>query len=242
MEFSFQVFWDALISKEFFDGAVLAIALAVCAQIIACVLGFLIAVARSGKSKPLIVVSAGYTWFFRAVPTLLILLICWNVLPQLIPAMRQTWYSPFLAGLIGFSLVQASYMAEILRSALSSIEEGQHQAARALGMSPALVMRKVLLPQMIRVAIPPAGNEFISMIKYTSLASVISLMELLATAQARVATTFSYAEYYCAVLVYYLVIVSALMIVQARIEKRYEWKSAKMVKTRRPLRSPALVR
>ena len=116
-------------------------------------------------------------------------------------------------------------MAEIVRSALSAVDDGQGLAARALGMTPVQSMRKVLLPQMIRVAIPPTGNEFINMIKYTSLASIIALQELLTRAQVQVASTFRYAEYYAAAAVYYLIIVSLLTVLQTRLERRYSWKS-----------------
>ena len=108
-----------------------------------------------------------------------------------------------------------------------SVDDGQALAGRALGMTPSQVMRKVVLPQLIRIAIPPTANEYIGMIKYTSLASVISLQELLTTAQNGVSSTFRYSEYYAAALIYYLVIVSVLMAVQARVEKKYAWISTK---------------
>jgi ABC-type amino acid transport system permease subunit len=178
-------------------------------------------------------------WFFRAIPTLLVLLILWNAGPQVVPSLRQDWYSPFLAAFIGLAIVEAAYMAEILRSALSSVDEGQGLAGRALGLSPARVLRKVVLPQAARVAVPPTGNELIGMIKYTSLASVISLRELLTTAQVQVSVTFRYAEYYAAALVYYLVIVSAIMAVQSRIERRMRWDSGRIAAP--PTRSPVAV-
>jgi ABC-type amino acid transport system permease subunit len=90
-------------------------------------------------------------------------------------------------------------------------------------MTPTQVMRKVVVPQLTRIAIPPTANEYIGMIKYTSLASVISLQELLTRAGNGVSATFRFVEYYAAALVYYLVIVSVLMVLQARLEKRYAW-------------------
>jgi ABC-type amino acid transport system permease subunit len=116
-------------------------------------------------------------------------------------------------------------MAEVLRSALISVDSGQRLAARALGLTPLQVFTRVVLPQAIKVALPPSGNEFIGMIKYTALATVISLRELLTTAQVQVATSFRYAEYYTAALIYYLVIVSAVMIVQHFVEQRFRWVS-----------------
>ena len=151
------------------------------------------------------------------------LLIIWNAGPQLFPGLRENWFTPFIAAFVGFAVVEAAYMAEIIRSALLSVDDGQHLAARALGLTPSRVMFKVVLPQATKVALPPTGNEFIAMLKYTSLASVISLRELLTTAQAQVSVTFRYAEYYAAALVYYLVIVSVAMILQTLLERRYRW-------------------
>ena len=157
----------------------------------------------------------------------------WNALPQIIPALRADWFSPFIAASVGLGLVEAAFMSEIIRSALLSVDDGQGLAGRALGMSPAKVMVKVVLPQAIRIALPPTGNEFIGLVKYSSLASVISLRELLTTAQVGVNITFRYAEYYAAAIVYYLVIVSILSILQGLLEKKFAWtsKSAKSKKS-----------
>ncbi|MBM9469521.1 amino acid ABC transporter permease [Nakamurella leprariae] len=231
MEFDGTIFWDALTSQEYLDGAVLSIGLAAASQVLAVIIGFVVALGRISKHRAPRAVAGLYVWFFRAIPTLLVLLLVWNAGPQLFPALREDWFSPFLAGLIGLSIVEAAYMAEIIRAALLSIDDGQAVAARALGLTPLQVLRKVLVPQAIKVALPPTGNEFIAMIKYTSLASVISLRELLTTAQVGVSVTFRYAEYYVAALVYYLVIVSLVMLLQSWIERRYRWTST--VPTRR---------
>jgi His/Glu/Gln/Arg/opine family amino acid ABC transporter permease subunit len=225
MTFDWNIFVDALTSSEFLHGAWLSLALAVASMIFATVIGFAVALMRTNRRKPLRAVGGVYVWFFRAIPTLLVLLIIWNAGPQLFPALRENWFTPFFAAFIGFAIVEAAYMAEILRSALNSVDEGQHQAARAIGLPPHKVLFKVVLPQAIKVALPPTGNEFIAMLKYTSLASVISLRELLTTAQVGVSVTFRYAEYYSAALVYYLVIVSVLMALQSLVERRYRWVS-----------------
>jgi polar amino acid transport system permease protein len=226
MDFEWDMFTAALTSSAFLRGAMLSVALAVCAMVLASIVGFGVALLRIASNRIATFVGGAYVWFFRAIPTLLVLLLIWNAGPQLLPALRENWFTPFLAALIGFSIVEAAYMAEILRSALLSVDDGQHQAARALGLAPHRVLFKVVLPQAIKVAIPPSGNELIAMLKYTSLASVISLRELLTTAQSQVSVTFRYAEYYSAALIYYLVIVSALMAVQHVIERRYRWISA----------------
>ncbi|MEN4479797.1 amino acid ABC transporter permease [Mycolicibacterium cosmeticum] len=226
MDFEWDMFTAALTSSAFLRGALLSVALAVCAMVLASIVGFGVALLRIAPNRFATALGGAYVWFFRAIPTLLVLLLIWNAGPQLLPALRDDWFTPFLAALIGFSIVEAAYMAEILRSALLSVDEGQHLAARALGLAPHKVLFKVVLPQAVKVAIPPSGNELIAMLKYTSLASVISLRELLTTAQSQVSVTFRYAEYYSAALVYYLVIVSALMAVQHLVERRYRWISA----------------
>lgn len=223
MEFDTTIFFDALTSGTFVRGALLSLGLAVTAMAAATVLGFAVALLRIAKNPAARATGWTYVWFFRAIPTLLVLLLIWNAGPQLFSALRDNWFTPFLAAFIGFTVVEAAYMAEILRSALLSVDEGQHIAARALGLPPHKVLFKVVLPQAIKVALPPTGNEFIAMLKYTSLASVISLRELLTTAQAQVSQTFRYAEYYSAALIYYLVIVSAAMAIQYVVESRYRW-------------------
>ena len=230
MSWDSETFISALFSWDYLKGAGLALGLAALAQAAASVLGLVLALFRGSKRGYLRALSAGYVWIFRAVPALLILIFIWNALPQLVPMLKQAWFSPFVAAFIGLAVLEAALMAEIFRSALSSIDAGQAAAGRALAMRPLQILRWVLAPQMIRVAIPPTGNQFINMIKLTSLASVISLQELLSTAQRDVSSTFMYAEYYAAAAVYYLVIVSIFMILQAKLEQRYDWRSSRTPK------------
>ncbi|WP_158865817.1 amino acid ABC transporter permease [Leifsonia sp. AG29] len=235
MGFDPQIFLQQLVNPQYLWGALLSIGVAVVSLIIATLLGFALALGRTSASKWATAVSGAYIWFFRAIPALLVLLIMWNALPQLIPLLKADWYSPFIAASVGLGLVEAAFMAEIIRSALSSVDEGQGLAGRALGMTPASVMRKVILPQAIRTALPPTGNEFIGLVKYSSLASVISLQELLTTAQVGVNVTFRYAEYYAVAIIYYLVIVTIITLIQGRIEKRFLWTSRGAKKLLRPI-------
>ncbi len=233
MLFDPNIFFEQLVSVDFMKGAALSVAVALVSLILATVIGFFMAVGRTAKQSYLRAPAHFYVWFFRAIPALLVLLIMWNALPQIMPALRADWFSPFIAASVGLGLVEAAFMSEIIRSALLSVDDGQALAGRALGMSPAKVMVKVVLPQAIRIALPPTGNEFIGLIKYSSLASVISLRELLTTAQVGVNITFRYAEYYAAAIVYYLVIVSILSILQNMLEKKFAWTS-KSAKTKKP--------
>jgi ABC-type amino acid transport system permease subunit len=167
-----------------------------------------------------------YSWIFRATPTLLQLLFIWNGLPQIWSTFANDWFKPFLAAFIALSLNEAAYMSEIIRAGLLSVDPGQELAGRALGMTRPRILRRVIVPQAIRIVIPPTGNEFITLLKLTSLAYVISLHELLTASQVRGAADFHYAEAYSAAVIYYLVIVSVLMVIQAQLERRFTWTSA----------------
>lgn len=234
MQFDPQVFLDALFSRSYLMGAVTAITLAVLVQVAACILGFFVALGRGSSRRWLRTLADGYVWLFRAIPALLILILIWNALPQVIPILKLSWFTPYLAAFFGLMLLETALMAEILRSALASIAPGQTQAARALGLKPWATYRYVLIPQMIRVAIPPTGNQFIMTVKMTSLASVISLQELLYVAAQDVSRTFSYAEHYSAAAVYYLVLVSVFMLGQNWLERKYSWTSKVSKKRKRP--------
>jgi polar amino acid transport system permease protein len=226
MNFDPQVFFDALTSEGFRTGALVAIALTAVSQLTAVVIGLILAVMRESSLRVLRGASWTSVWIFRAIPTLVQLLFFWNALPQLIPGLvRAEWYNPFVAAWLALSINEGAYMAEIVRGGLLSIDEGQRLAARALGMQPLSVYRKVILPQLIRVIIPPTANEFITMLKITSLASVVSLREIMTATQAQIATTFRFAEWYSAAALYYVVLVSIFMIGQAWLERRYVWLS-----------------
>jgi His/Glu/Gln/Arg/opine family amino acid ABC transporter permease subunit len=187
--------------------------------------GFALALGNLSRQRTVRTVVFLYNWFFRATPTLLLLLIVWDALPQLWGVFTQHWFTPFLAGFVALTLNEAAYMSEIIRAGLLSVDPGQELAGRALGMSRAQILRRVIVPQAVRIAIPPTGNEFITVLKLTSLASVISLHELLTAAQVQASVSFKFAEIYGAALVYYLVIVSVLMAFQTRLEQRFTWRS-----------------
>ena len=225
MNFQVSVFIDALTSPAFLEGVELTIALTVVAMAAGLGLGLVLAIMRGSSWAVLRWAAWAYIWVFRAIPTLVQLLFVWDGLPQLVPAFRGDWFSAFLAASIALSMNEAAYAAEIFRGGLLSIDEGQRLAARALGMSPVKVFTKIIAPQLIRVTIPPLSNDFITMLKITSLASVISLQELLARTQTNIATTFRFVEFYSAAAIYYLVLVSIFMVIQAQIERRFVWSS-----------------
>ncbi|MDQ3412078.1 MAG: amino acid ABC transporter permease [Chloroflexota bacterium] len=225
MEFDWQIFVDALTSEAFVSGAALTIGLAAAAQAAAIVIGLGVALLRASPIAPLRWIAATYVWLFRAIPTLLQLLFVWNALPQLIPSLRDPWFTPFLAAFVALALNEAAYMAEIIRSGLNAVDKGQVLAGKTLGLTSGQVFRLIVMPQTIRVIIPPTGNEFITLLKLTSLASVISLRELLTITSQTVSVNFRFAELYTAATVWYLLIVSIFMLLQSRLERRYQWTS-----------------
>lgn len=225
--FDTHVFWEALTSEPYRKGALLALELTLVSLAAASVLGFFLALGRSSRLPAVRALVFFYNWIFRATPTLLQLLFIWNALPQLWPVFSGSWFKPFLAAFIALSLNEAAYMSEIIRAGLLSVDPGQELAGRALGMTRPRILRRIIVPQAIRIIIPPTGNEFITLLKLTSLAFVISLHELLTSAQVRASADFRYLEAYSAAVVYYLAIVSVLMVLQAYLERRFTWSSAR---------------
>jgi polar amino acid transport system permease protein len=225
MEWDTDLFVDALTSSALLDGALITIALTVTAWCGAQLVGAVLALGRTSRFRVVRGAVVTYLWLFRAVPLLLQLLFVWNALPQLIPDLKSDWFTPFIAALVALTLHEAAYMAEISRSGLLSVDPGQRDAARAIGMTTGQSYRYVIVPQAIRVMIPPSANEFITLLKLTSLASVISLAELLTVTQQDIAVNFRFAELYAAATVYYLVMVSVLMVGQSYLERRFQWRS-----------------
>jgi polar amino acid transport system permease protein len=236
--FNRHLFWEALSSGPFWRGALLAIELTAVSFAVAIVIGFFLALGRGSKNPAVRGFVFFYTWIFRATPTLLQLLFVWDALPQIWGVFTHSWFTPFLAASIALSLNEAAYMAEIIRSGLLSVDPGQELAGRALGMSRRRILRRIIVPQAVRIVIPPMGNEFITLLKLTSLASVISVTELLTAAQDYYSTTFSYQEAFAAAALYYLFIVSILMWVQSRLERRFTFTSRS--RRRRPAMPAAL--
>lgn len=230
MRFDPEIFWQQLMSPVYLQGAIVAVLVALGSLVLAIAIGLAMALMKTSKSRIARSSANGYLWFFRALPSMLLLLICWNALPQLFPVFQGSWYTPFVASIIALGISEAAYVAEMLRSAIMSVDDGQRLAARALGMTPVQVFVKVVVPQATRIALPPLGNELVALVKLTAIASVISLEELLRVATIGVQATFRYAEYYSVAIIYYLVIVSLIMIAQSAIEKRFTWSSRQTTK------------
>lgn len=216
-------------------GAVTTIELTAIAMVLGALLGIILAVMRL---SPVPVISGAawiYIWLFRGTPVLVQLLIWYNIsalYPRLnigIPATSLTivnesanvLISQFTAAILALSLNEAAYMAEIVRAGILSVDEGQAEAAQAIGMTRLRVMRIIILPQAIRVIIPPTGNETISMLKTTALASVIGLQELLYVSQIIYSRNFETIPLLIVASFWYLVMVTCLTIGQFYVERHF---------------------
>jgi His/Glu/Gln/Arg/opine family amino acid ABC transporter permease subunit len=225
VDFKWAVFLEALTSKSLIQGVQITIALTAVAFALGLLIGLAIALMRNSRLRVVRGVAWTYIWLFRGIPTLVQLFIVWEALPQLFPALTESWFSPFLAATIALAFNEAAYAAEILRGGLLAVDDGQRQAARALGMTPFKVFTKVVAPQLTRVTIPPMANDFITLLKITSLASAVALRELMTNTQTAIASSFRFAEWFFAVAIYYLVVVSIFMAAQSWLERRYVWTS-----------------
>jgi polar amino acid transport system permease protein len=228
-----------VVAQYLFDGQILiglarTLELTVIAMVIGLLLGTLLAVMRLSDNKLLSTVSWAYIWFFRSVPAL-VQLIFWYNFGALYPAFvlkipfgptlytinTNTMITPMFAALAGLGLAQAAYTAEVIRGGIISVPRGQTRAALALGMTRFTIFRRIVFPQAMRVIIPPVGNEVISMVKNTSLVSVIALAELLYTAQLIYARTYETIPLLIVASLWYLAIVSVLSVGQHFLERQY---------------------
>jgi polar amino acid transport system permease protein len=217
--------WNYLVSlawnRDFWAASLLVAWLSILSWTFGTVLGFGVALARSSGPKWARSAAATYIWFFRSLPLLVMLIFVYN-LPQIAPALRPVLSNPFWAGLIALVISETAYLAEIHRGGLLAVDRGQHEAAHALGFRAFAKYRLVVVPQSIRVALPSLGNEFITIVKLTSLVSVISLAEVLLVGQRLYTRNFLVIETLLAVSAYYVVIVSVFSFALSRLERRLD--------------------
>ena len=181
------------------------------------VIALFVALARRSRIRPLSLLARGYISIIRGTPLLVQLFIVFYALPQL-----NVVIDPFPSAVIAFSLNVGGYAAEVIRGAIASIPKGQWEAAQTIGMGYATTLRRIILPQAARTAVPPLSNTLISLVKDTSLASTILVTELLRVAQLAAAPTFDFFALYGVAAAYYWVICVLLSSVQGRLENRLE--------------------
>ncbi|MBP1851565.1 amino acid ABC transporter permease [Rhizobium halophytocola] len=201
----------------------------VAAMALGIVLGVLIAIMRISGNPVLSSIAVGYVWIFRGAPALVQLMLWFNlalIFPTLgIPGLFE-WrtvdvMTPFVAAMLGLGISQGAYTSEVVRSGLLSVDSGQYEAAKSIGMTHMKMLRRIVLPQAMRVMVPPIGNEVIGMVKLTSLASVIQYSEVLHNAQVIYYANARVLELLLVASFWYLVVVSVLSIGQHYVERYF---------------------
>ncbi|MDH4563996.1 amino acid ABC transporter permease [Pseudomonas sp. BN411] len=205
-----------LAPNGFLQGAALTLFLSLCSIACSLVLGFVAALARLSSSAVAFGISTFYASFFRGTPLLIQILLIYLGLPQLgvVPG-------AITAGILALSLNYGAYLSEIFRAGIIGVAPGQREAAAALGMSAALTFWRIVLPQAMRTIIPPTTNQFISMLKDSSLVSVMGVWEVMFLAQSYGRSSYRYIEMLTAAAVIYWLLSIALELIQARLERHY---------------------
>jgi polar amino acid transport system permease protein len=245
--FQWRFMADNMFGTPVLEGVRTSIVLTVLSMVIGVALGIVVAVMRLSPNPVLAGASWVYTWFFRAVPRVVLLILFGNLgilyarfelgLPfdrqllgffglsgsaRLFGLDANTVLTGFVAGLLGLALSEAAYMAEIVRAGILAVDPGQTEAAQALGMSRTLTLRRIVLPQAMRVIVPPTGNETIAMLKDTSLVAFVPVTnELFFQLRAIGSRTFQVFPMLVAACLWYLALTSVLMAGQRLLERRF---------------------
>jgi polar amino acid transport system permease protein len=229
--FEWHILWDRIFHPDHAFALALwrTVFIAVVAQVLGVALGLLAALMRLSKLWPLRALSNLYTLIFRGTPVIvqiffvyygINLLFGLTVIPNELNLGFVRMPGQVLAGILALGINEGAYMREIVRAGIDAVDRGQMEAAKSLGMTNGLAMRRIVLPQAARVIVPPLGNEFNNMLKTTSLLAFIGVTELFQDAEIHYSQTFKPVEYFAAVAFWYLVLTSIWSLIQAWIERR----------------------
>lgn len=216
-------------AQAILNGVVNTLIMSVLAMALGILFGVITAIMYMSPNPVLHYIAVGYAWIFRGTPLILQLLLWFNLalvfptisIPGLFSVQTVTVMTPFLAALLGLSINQGAYTSEVVRAGLLSVDTGQYEAAKAIGMPRLQALQRIILPQAMRVILPPVGNEFISMIKTTSLASMIQYSELLYNAQTIYFANARVMELLFVAGIWYLIIVTLLSFGQSQLERYF---------------------
>jgi len=211
------------------NGIINTVVMAVLAMALGIALGVTIAIMRLSPNPVLKSVASGYTWLFRGTPLILQLLLWFNLalvfptlgIPGIWSGRAVDIMTPFLSALLGLGINQGAYTSEVIRAGILSVDTGQYEAAQSIGMGRLRALRRIILPQAMRVVLPPLGNEFIGMVKATSLASVIQYPEVLHNAENIYYANSRVIELLIVAGIWYLAVVSVLTPLQMLLERRF---------------------
>jgi polar amino acid transport system permease protein len=221
LDFDPEVVRRFLFNSVILEGARTTIIVAILAQALGVALGTASALMRMSKNPLLNVPANFYVWFFRGTPLLVQLLIWYVGVPQLFdnPDVTRALTS-FRVAIFALAVNEGAYMTEIVRAGIESVEQGQMDAAKSLGMTYGKAMRRVILPQALRVVLPPTGNEFIAMLKNSSICFAIGLVELTNSARLVYASNLKTMELLVVASIWYLVMTTVFSVMQAELEAR----------------------
>ncbi len=227
-----------LFAPAILEGLVNTLVMTVVAMALGIALGVVVAVMRISSNPVLSTVAAGYVWIFRGAPALLQLLLWFNLalifprlgIPGVFSVRTVEVMTPFVATMLGLGIQQGAYTAEVVRGGLLSVDSGQYEAARAIAMTQMQMLRRIVLPQAMRVILPPIGNEVIGMVKLTSLASVIQYAEILHNAEIIYFANTRVLELLLVASFWYVVVVTVLSLAQWQVE-RYFGRGTRVGKT-----------
>ncbi|MDR6759172.1 polar amino acid transport system permease protein [Mycoplana sp. BE70] len=221
MEFDWNYTVSLLASKDFWNATLLVAELSLAAGILSIFFGFLVALCRLSAKTYLRIPSLFYVWFFRSLPTLVLIIFVYNM-PQVFPSTGYLLSTPFITGLVALVLSETAYMSEIHRGALQSINKGQREAGRTLGIGAYGIQRLIIIPQALRIALPSLGNQMVTIVKLTSLVSAISLTEILLVGQRLYTQNFMVLETMLAVAAFYIFIVTIFDLSLKFLERRLD--------------------
>jgi polar amino acid transport system permease protein len=229
MHFDWPFFWKNLLtpSPPFLDGLVLTIVISVVAMVLALLVGLVIALMRRSQFAALRWFASFYIWVIRGTPLLVQLVLIYTGLAavglyqfQDVSFLGLSVKAAVQAAIVALMINESAYISEIIRAGIDSIPRGQFEAAASLGMRPAKVMRWIIVPQSLRVMVPPLGNSFNGLMKTTSVLSVIGVSELFLVTQAISSATFHTFEIFIVAAIYYLALTTIWTFIQANIENR----------------------
>jgi polar amino acid transport system permease protein len=229
VQFDWDFFWKSLFtpSETFVNGLILTIVISVIAMVLATLVGLAVALTRRSRLAALRWCAGFYIWVIRGTPLLVQLVIIYTGLAAIglyqfhdVSFVGLSFKAAVQAAILGLMINESAYIAEIIRAGLDSVPKGQFEAAASLGMTPARLMRFIIVPQSLRVMVPPMGNSFNGMMKTTSVLSVIGVSEMFLVTQSISSATFHTFEIFIVAAIYYLALTTVWTFIQAGIENR----------------------
>ncbi|MFM0187991.1 amino acid ABC transporter permease [Paraburkholderia nemoris] len=217
MHFDFHYFFELLLSRQFFEPAWIAVWITVLAMVCGILIGTVAGLGAESRYAPIRMLVKAYLLIFRGTPVLVQVIFWYDALPEV--TNNAINLSPIAAGLVALSVNEGAYMTEVVRSALASVDRGQREAAAALGLHSHTTFFRVIAPQAMRVALPPTGNQIISLLKNTSLLFTIAVTEIFATGTNIYSVNFKYFEVLAVVSVWYVGLSALYGQIQKRVER-----------------------